>query len=65
MTGEHRINIKVGSLVDIVLKKDQTTGKFTRGTVKRLLTKSAFHPQGIKVELERGEIGRVQVIIKE
>lgn len=65
MTGEHRINIKVGSLVDIVLKKDQTTGKFTRGTVKRLLTKSAFHPHGIKVELESGEIGRVQVIIKE
>jgi len=65
MTGEHRINIKVGSLVDIVLKKDQATGKLTRGTVKRLLTKSTFHPHGIKVELESGEIGRVQVIIKE
>lgn len=65
MTGEHRINIKVGSLVDIVLKKDQATGKFTRGIVKRLLTKSTFHPHGIKVELESGEIGRVQVIIKE
>lgn len=65
MTGEHRINIKVGSLVDIVLKKDQATGKLTRGTVKRLLTKSTFHPHSIKVELESGEIGRVQVIIKE
>ena len=65
MTGEHRINIKVGSLVDIVLKKDQATGKLTRGTVKCLLTKSTFHPHGIKVELESGEIGRVQVIIKE
>jgi uncharacterized repeat protein (TIGR03833 family) len=65
MTGEYRINIKVGSLVDIVLKQDQPTGKFTRGIVKRLLTKSTFHPHGIKVELESGEIGRVQVIIKE
>lgn len=64
MTGEYRINIKVGSLVDIVLKQDQPTGKFTRGIVKRLLTKSTFHPHGIKVELESGEIGRVQVILK-
>lgn len=64
MTGKYRINIKVGSLVDIVLKQDQPTGKFTRGIVKRLLTKSTFHPHGIKVELESGEIGRVQVILK-
>ena len=65
MTGEYRINIKVGSLVDIVLKQDQSTGKLTRGTVKRLLTKSPFHPHGIKVELESGEIGRVQNIVRE
>lgn len=65
MVGEYRINIKPGTFVDVVLKQDQHTGKLTRGTVKRILTKSAFHPRGIKVELESGEIGRVQVIVKE
>lgn len=50
-------------LVDIVLKKDQPTGKLTRGHVKRILTNSPTHPHGIKVMLEENElVGRVQVI---
>jgi uncharacterized repeat protein (TIGR03833 family) len=36
----------------------------TRGTVKDILTKSTYHPRGIKVRLSDGQIGRVQVIIK-
>ncbi|CAM4180396.1 Uncharacterized protein ywbE [Lederbergia lenta] len=65
MNGQNRENVKVGLTVDIVLKQDQRTGKTTRGIVKNLLTKSAFHPHGIKVRLEDGQVGRVQQIIQE
>ncbi len=47
----------------IVLKKDQRTGKLTKGTVKDILTKSLTHPHGIKVRLESGEVGRVKEIL--
>jgi len=64
MNGKKRANIKVGNLVDIVLKKDQRTGKLTRGHVKRILTNSAQHPHGIKVMLQEGnQVGRVQNIL--
>ena len=66
MDGKLRKNIKIGALVDIVLKKDQRTGKLTRGHVKRLLTNSANHPHGIKVMLVEGDqVGRVQQIVEE
>lgn len=52
-----------GLQVDIVLKKDQPTGKLTRGIVGRLLTNKRYHPRGIKVMLEDGQVGRVQHII--
>lgn len=60
-----RAYIHQGVLVDIVLKKDQPTGKLTRGTVARILTNSATHPRGIKVQLTDGQVGRVQNIITE
>ncbi len=63
MNGQERSDISKGLQVDIVLKADQKTGKLTRGTVKDILTKSSFHPHGIKVRLEDGRIGRVQQII--
>lgn len=31
--------------------------------VARLLTKSSFHPHGIKVMLEDGRVGRVQELL--
>ncbi len=62
MQGTKRENISIGLHVGIVLKKDQKTGKITKGVVKRLLTKSLVHHRGIKVELEDGQIGRVQKI---
>ncbi len=62
MDGRTRKNIKPGLEVDIVLKKDQRTGKLTRGIVKDLLTKSANHPHGIKVRLADGQVGRVKKI---
>lgn len=66
MNGQQRADIKPGILVDIVLKKDQSSGKLTRGHVKRVLTNSGFHPHGIKVMLaENDAVGRVKVIIQE
>lgn len=62
MNGQNRKDVLPGIVVDIVLKKDQKTGKLTRGIVKDILTKSATHPHGIKVRLTDGQIGRVQVI---
>jgi len=62
MDGKTRSNIKIGGEVDIVLKKDQPTGKLTRGKVKDILTGDSFHPRGVKVRLEDGQVGRVQKI---
>lgn len=58
-----RENIKLGMEVDIVLKKDQRTGKRTRGTVRGILTSAAFHSRGIKVIIHTRQIGRVQELI--
>ncbi len=66
MDGQHRDQIKINALVDIVLKKDQSSGALTRGHVKRILTNSKFHPHGIKVMLvEDDMVGRVQNIIED
>jgi uncharacterized repeat protein (TIGR03833 family) len=62
--GKNRKDIKKGSEVYIVLKKDQRSGKRTKGIVKDLLTRSPSHPHGIKVRLEDGRVGRVQEIIQ-
>jgi uncharacterized repeat protein (TIGR03833 family) len=64
MEGQNRKNIRPGLQVDVVLKKDQRTGKRTRGIVKDILTNSSYHPHGIKVRLESGEVGRVQEIVR-
>ncbi len=62
MNGQNRSDVKPGLPVSIVLKQDQRTGKLTRGVVRDLLTKSAFHPHGVKVRLEDGQVGRVKEI---
>jgi len=64
VNGQNREDIKPGLVVDIVLKEDQKSGKLTRGVVALILTNSQFHPHGIKVRLESGEVGRVQNIIE-
>lgn len=63
MNGTQRSNIKPGLEVLIVLKKDQATGKLTKGIVKDILTNSPSHPHGIKVRIQNGEIGRVKEIV--
>jgi len=63
MDGKNRSDIRPGSHVSIVLKKDQRTGKLTEGIVKDILTNSSSHPHGIKVRLQSGAIGRVKKIL--
>lgn len=65
MNGQNRADIYPGLLVDIILKKDQRSGKRTRGVVKDLLTSAPYHSRGIKVRLDDGQIGRVVEIVEE
>jgi uncharacterized repeat protein (TIGR03833 family) len=62
MNGQYRKSVRAGVEVDIIQKKDQHSGKLTRGVVKDILTNSSFHPHGIKVRLVSGEVGRVQEV---
>ncbi len=64
MNGQKRENVKSGLKVAIVLKQDQRNGRLTEGIVGDLLTKSPFHPHGIKVRLTDGQVGRVQKILE-
>jgi len=61
--GRIRSNIAEGAEVLIVLKRDQRTGRLTRGVVKEILTRSANHPHGIKVRLRDGKVGRVKEVV--
>lgn len=63
MQGKQRNDIRPGMRVAIVLKQDQRTGRQTIGVVKDLLTKSGFHPHGIKVRLTDGQVGRVKEVL--
>lgn len=65
MNGQNRADIYPGLEVDIILKKDQRSGKLTRGVVKDLLTSASYHSRGIKVRLEDGQVGRVAEIVEE
>ncbi|MEK3806775.1 MULTISPECIES: YwbE family protein [unclassified Metabacillus] len=62
MNGQNREHVKPGMSVQIVLKQDQRSGKLTPGIVKDILTNSPFHPHGIKVRLQDGQVGRVKSI---
>ncbi|ADL12448.1 YwbE family protein [Acetohalobium arabaticum] len=62
MSGKNRKDIKPGLSVSVVQKKDQRSGKLTKGVVKDILTNSSTHPHGIKVRLESGKVGRVKEI---
>lgn len=64
LNGISRQNIKIGSIVRVVKKNDQKTGRLTEGTVKEILTRSKSHPHGIKVALENGIVGRVKELVR-
>jgi uncharacterized repeat protein (TIGR03833 family) len=59
----NRKEIRPGLRVRIVEKQNQWTGVTTDGVVQDILTKSAFHPHGIKVRLVTGQVGRVQEVL--
>lgn len=61
--GRNRNDVKIGSKVRVVEKKNQPTDKLTDGIVRRILTSSPTHPHGIKVQLENGIVGRIKEII--
>lgn len=63
--GRYRSNIRPGLKVEVVLKADQRSGTRTPGIVQSILTKSAYHPHGIKVRLKDGQVGRVAEILPE
>ena len=65
MSGNQRSNIEIGAEVGVVQKHHQRSGEITYGIVKRILTKSAFHPHGIKVMLTDNIVGRVKEVIEE
>ena len=65
MDGRNRNNIEVGIWVEVVQKNHQRTGELTEGCVRRILTNAKFHPHGIKVMLDSGEVGRVKNILEE
>lgn len=56
--------ISPGTLVSIVLKEDQPTGRQVQGIVSEILT-GGNHPRGIKVRLRDGRVGRVQKLCSE
>jgi uncharacterized repeat protein (TIGR03833 family) len=57
-----RGDIQIGQKVKVVLKQHQRTGQLTEGIVAEILTNSPFHPHGIKVKLEDGQVGRVKEV---
>jgi len=59
-----RNKVKINQKVKIQEKKDQRTNNYTIGKVKRILTNTPNHRQGIKVKLESGEVGRVIEILE-
>ncbi len=61
--GRYRSGVGIGSIVDIVQKQHQQSGKTTRGIVACILTNSTYHPHGIKVRLQDGTVGRVSGVI--
>ena len=60
-----RKNIRIGQVVEIVLKKDQRNGTLTEGIVKGILTSAPKHTHGIKVILESNRVGRVKNILED
>jgi len=63
LESQNNHNIEKGLHVAIVQKEDQRSLHLTEGFVKDILTRSSFHPHGIKVRLETGEVGRVKEIL--
>lgn len=62
---KYRNELQIGNIVAVVQKHHQRTGELTEGEIQSILTKSKFHPHGIKVKLTCGTVGRVKELIEE
>jgi uncharacterized repeat protein (TIGR03833 family) len=62
MKGQNRSDVKVGKEVGIITKEDQDSGNITEGVVQDILTRSLYHPRGIKVRLTSGIVGRIKKV---
>lgn len=60
---QRRSAIRSGLKVAIIQKAHQRSGRLSEGVVREILTGSAFHPHGIKVRFDSGEVGRVHHLI--
>ena len=57
---------KIGDKVNIIEKRDYSSGKLTTGVVKKLLSDPReVHPRGNKVMLEDGTVGRTVSFVDE
>ncbi len=65
MEGQYREKLHLGQEVEIVTKRDQKTGRLTRGRIRWILTSKPFHSRGIKVMLDDRTVGRVQKLISD
>ncbi len=61
---QFREAIRLGCKVAVIKKENQRSGVETFGVVSRLLTKSHYHPRGIKCMLDDGTVGRVTRILE-
>jgi len=58
--GKQKQYVKTGGVVTVSTKQEDNP--LRKGVVKHVLTNSSYHPHGIKVRLEGGDVGRVVAI---
>jgi uncharacterized repeat protein (TIGR03833 family) len=58
-----RSEVRPGTAVWVIEKKNYGTQNYVQGIVAELLTSHENHPRGIKVRLEDGTVGRVQWLV--
>ena len=60
-----RSEIRPGTKVWVIEKKNYGTNDYTQGIVQDILTSKNDHPRGIKVRLADGTVGRVQWLMEQ
>ncbi|PIR87481.1 MAG: hypothetical protein COU11_00485 [Candidatus Harrisonbacteria bacterium CG10_big_fil_rev_8_21_14_0_10_49_15] len=60
-----RSEIRHGTKVWVIEKKNYGTNDYTQGIVQDILTSKNDHPRGIKVRLADGTVGRVQWLMEQ
>lgn len=58
-----RDEVKIGSSVMIEMERHSGTGILIEGIVQNILTSGNYHPNGLMVDLQNGERGRVKKLL--